>query len=152
VCRPIILVLAIFACACSRLETLTPAQLDQAEQKWRIHQPITYRLAIEMSGDRVETGTFEALVRDRQVVTLRRNGLGVTAGSGEDYSMDGLFRMLRQELSLAEKPVMLGAPAGYSAYLQAEFDPETGRLIRYRRSVGGASNAIEIKILEYAPM
>jgi hypothetical protein len=148
----LLFVLAVFESACSRLETLTPVQLDQAEQNWRTHQPVTYRLVIEMSGDRVETGTFEALVRDGKVVTLRRNGLGVTAGSGEDYSMDGLFRMMRQELSLAEKPTMLGAPAGYSAYLQAEFDTETGRLIRYRRSVGGASNAIEIEVLEYAPL
>jgi hypothetical protein len=128
---------------------LTPELLEQSQQKWKTHQPVGYRLVIEMSGDRVETGTFEVMVRDGQVVSLRRNGLIITPASGQDYSMDGLFRMLMQELGLAEKPSLLGAPGGYSAYLQVQFDPETGRLVRYRRSVGGTSNSIDIEILEY---
>ena len=103
-----------------------------------------------MTGDRVETGTFDVTVRDGQVVSLRRNGLIITPAGGQDYSMDGLFRMLMQELGLAEKPSLLGAPEGYSAYLQVQFDPETGRLARYRRSVGGTSNSIDIKVLGYA--
>ena len=102
-----------------------------------------------MSGDRVETGTFEVMVRDGQVVSLRRNGLIITPASGQDYSMDGLFRMLMQELGLAEKPSLLGAPGGYSAYLQVQFDPESGRIVRYRRSVGGTSNSIDIKVLDF---
>jgi hypothetical protein len=141
--------IALFACACSRLDTLTPELLEQSQQKWKTHQPVGYRLVIEMSGDRVETGTFEVMVRDGQVVSLRRNGLIITPASGQDYSMDGLFRMLMQELGLAEKPSLLGAPGGYSAYLQVQFDPETGRLVRYRRSVGGTSNSIDVEILEY---
>ena len=80
---------------------------------------MAYHLVIEMSGDRVETGKFEVMVRDGEVVSLRRNGLIITPGSGQDYSMDGLFRMLMQELGLSEKPSLLGAPGGYSAYLQA---------------------------------
>jgi len=110
---------------------------------------VEYHLVIEMSGDRVETGRFEVMVRDGQVVSIRRNGLIITPGSGQDYSMDGLFRMLMQELGLSEKPSLLGAPEGYSAYLQARFDPENGRLIRYRRSVGGTSNSIDIRVLEF---
>jgi hypothetical protein len=128
---------------------LTPQLLDQSQQKWKTHQPLAYRLVIEMSGDRIETGKFEVMVRDARVVSLRRNGLIISPASGQDYSMDGLFRMLMQELGLAEKPSLLGAPAGYSAYLQVQFDPETGRLVRYRRSVGGTSNTIDIKVLEY---
>jgi hypothetical protein len=128
---------------------LTPELLEQSQQKWKAHQPVGYRLVIEMSGDRVETGTFEVMVRDGQVVSLRRNGLIITPASGQDYSMDGLFRMLMQELGLAEKPSLLGAPGGYSAYLQVQFDPESGRIVRYRRSVGGTSNSIDIKVLDF---
>ena len=128
---------------------MTPELLNQAEQKWKAHQPAAYRLVIEMSGDRVETGRFEAAIRDGQVVTLRRNGLGVTLQRGRDYSMEGLFQLLRQELGLAEKPAMLGAPPGWAAYLQARFDENTGRLIRYRRSVGGASNSIDVRVVEF---
>ena len=73
----------------------------------------------------------------------------ITPGSSQDYSMDGLFQMLRQELGLAEKPAILGAPPGYSIYMNARFDPETGRLIHYRRIVGGTSNTIDVQVTEY---
>jgi hypothetical protein len=134
--------------ACSRLPTLTPDTLTAAQQKWNAHKPGAYRLVLEMSGDRVEPGRFEVEVRSGQVVSLRRNGLVVTS-SGQDYTMEGLFHMLVQELGLAEKPAMLGAPSGYSVYLSARFDDTMGRLIRYRRIVGGTSNSIEVNVLEY---
>ena len=66
--------------------------------------------------------------------------------------MDGLFHMLGQELGLAERPAMLGAPEGYSVYLTARFDETNGRLVRYRRIVGGASNSIEVKVVEFVQM
>jgi hypothetical protein len=75
---------------------LTPQLLDQSQQKWKTHQPVAYRLVIEMSGDRIETGKFDVMVRDARVISLRRNGLIISPASGQDYSMDGLFRMLMQ--------------------------------------------------------
>jgi hypothetical protein len=134
---------------CARLPALTPAILEQAEQKWDAHKPAEYRLVIEMSGDRVETGRFEVLVHAGQVVSFRRNGLVLAPERGQDYSMEGLFRVLEQELGLAEKPSMLGAPEGYTIYTTAKFDEITGRLVRYRRIVGGASNSIDIDVMEY---
>jgi len=135
--------------ACSGLPTLTPGVLTQSEEKWNAHRPPSYRLVVEMSGDRVETGRFEVEVRNGQTVSLRRNGLVIRPNTGQDYSIDGLFRMLEQELSLAEKPTTVGAPEGYSVYTNAKFDDTTGRLIRYRRIVGGTSNSIEVNVLEY---
>jgi hypothetical protein len=135
--------------SCSRLPALTPAALSDAEQRWKANAPAAYRLSLEMSGDRVETGLFEVEVRSGSIVSLRRNGMIVRAAEGQDYTMEGLFRMLAQELSLAEKPAMLGAPPGYSVYPTARFDDASGRLIRYRRTVGGASNSIEVKVLEF---
>ena len=138
------------AAACGRLPALTPGILSQAEQKWDAHKPAAYRLVVEMSGDRVETGRFEVEVRSGKVLSLRRNGLVIAANSGQDYSMEGLFHVLAQELGLAEKPTMLGAPDGYLIYTTAKFDDATGRLIRYRRIVGGASNSIEVNVAEFA--
>jgi hypothetical protein len=141
--------LLLASAACSRLPTLTADTLRQAEQKWNSQKPDVYRLVIEMSGDRVETGRFEIEVRAGQVVSLRRNGLVIRANAGQDYSMEGLFHMLEQELGLAEKPAIVGAPPGYSVYTNAKFDDTTGRLIRYRRIVGGTSNSIEINVVEF---
>jgi Family of unknown function (DUF6174) len=136
--------------ACSRLPTLTPEILSQAEQKWKAHRPGAYRIVVEMSGDRVETGRFEVEVRSGQVVSLRRNGLIIRPNPGQDYTMEGLFHMLEQELGLAEQPATVGAPPGYAVYTTAKFEDATGRLIRYRRIVGGTSNSIEVNIAEYS--
>jgi len=135
--------------ACNRLPTLTPQILEQAEQKWASQQPGSYCLVIEMSGDRIETGHFEVQVRSGQVVSLRRNGLILQPSRGQDYTIEGLFHVLEQELGLAEKPAMLGAPEGYSVYTTAKFDKSTGRLIHYRRIVAGTSNSIDINVIEY---
>lgn len=116
-----------------------------------MHRPDTYRLVLDMSGDRVETGKFEVQVRSNKVESIRRNGVTISPNLGQDYSMEGLFHILEQELGLAEKPTMLGAPDGYAVYTNARFDETTGRLIRYRRTVGGASNSIDINVLEFQP-
>ena len=145
----VLLIALLATAACSGLDTLTPGLLKEAEEKWNVTRPVSYRIVIDMSGDRVEAGRFEATIRDEKVVSLRRNGSVISPDRGQDYSMEGLFQMLRQEMGLAEKPSMLGAPAGYSVYMQARFDEVNGRLIRYSRSVGGASNAVEIDVVEY---
>jgi hypothetical protein len=135
--------------ACSRLQPLTPDRLAEAEGRWKMHQPDGYRLVIEISGDRVEVGRFELNVQHGRTTDLKRNNLVIRPTAGQDYSMDGLFRMLEQELGLAEKPATLGAPPGYSVYLTAEFDDQTGRLMRYRRIVGGTSNSIDVNVVEF---
>jgi hypothetical protein len=140
------------AAACSRLPTLTPQILTDAEQKWSKQRPNAYRLVVEMSGDRVEAGRFEVEVRGSETVSLRRNGLVIRPNAGQDYTMEGLFRMLKQELGLAEKPALLGAPPGYAIYVTAKFDEMSGRLMRYRRIVGGTSNSIEVNVVEYQPI
>jgi hypothetical protein len=99
-----------------------------------------------MSGDRIETGRFEVNVARGQIMSLRRNGLVIRPNAGQDYSMDGLFHMLEQELGLADRPTTLGAPEGYSVYINARFDDATGRLVRYRRIVGGTSNSIDVNV------
>jgi hypothetical protein len=137
------------AAACSRLPAVTTDILKENERKWKAHKPDSYRLQLEMSGDHVESGRFEVEVRMGEITSLRHNGLVVRPNAGQDYTMDGLFHMLAQELSLAGKPALLNAPPGYSVYTTARFDEESGRLIRYRRVVGGTSNAIEVNVLEF---
>ena len=144
-------VLFILLAGCSGLDTLTEDVLVDAERRWRSEGPGLYRLVVEMSGERVETGVFEVLVLDGRVVSLKRNGQVVLPDRGQDYSMEGLFGMLRQELALSEQPALMGAPPGFAAYLLVRFDDETGRLERYRRTVGGANNNIEIEVVEYTP-
>jgi hypothetical protein len=135
--------------ACSRLNTLTPELLAQAEARWNRANIGSYQLEVEMKGDRLEKALFEVTVRSGQVVSLKRNGQAVQIAPDRDYSIPGLFRTLHQELDLVKKPVLLGAPEGYTAYPMAAFDGQNGRLVQYRRTVGGASNTIDIRVVEF---
>jgi len=123
--------------------------LERAEQKWNASKPQSYRLTISMEGDRVERGEFEVEVQNGVVTSVKRNGQVAKPASGQDYSMDGLFKFIREEMDLAEKPTLLGAPEGYSAYLMARFDDRTGGLRHYRRAVGGISNSIDVQVLRF---
>ena len=144
-------VIALLITGCSGLQPLTEGALVQAEERWRSNEPGSYRVLVEMNGERVEPGVFEALVRGGQVVSLKRNGQAILSDRGQDYSLQGLFDILRQELALAEQPQLLGAPEGYAAHLLVRFDLKTGRLVRYRRTVAGTNNNVEIVVLEYEP-
>ena len=137
--------------SCLRLEVLTEESLRDAEARWNANAPGLYRVKIEMTGGRVEAGLFDALVRAQQVVSLRRNGQVILPDRAEDYSVRGLFRMLEQELALADQPTLLGAPSGYAVHMLVRFNPDNGRLERYRRTVTGVDNNIEITILEFEP-
>jgi hypothetical protein len=129
------LTLTVLLGGCSRLDVLTEETLLEARGLWRSTAPGFYRLTVEMSGERIETGIFEVLVRDGEVVSLKRNGQVVLPDRSQDYSIEGLFRLLEMELALAQEPSSLGAAPGYSAHLLVRFDEETGRLDTYRRTV-----------------
>jgi len=137
--------------ACSGLSSLSPEMLDAAEMKWNASKPPSYRLVVTMEGDRVERGEFEVQVLEGRVTSLKRNGEVVKPGEVQDYSMDGMFKIIRDEMDVAKNPSPFEAPEGYSAYLMARFDSRTGRLEHYRRSVGGVSNSIDIRILRFEP-
>jgi hypothetical protein len=144
-----VMLAALLIASCSGLSTLTPAMLDDAEAKWKKAKPSSYRLIVAMEGDRVEREEFDVQVEGGAVTALKRNGEAVSLRVGEDHSMEGLFRIVRQEIDLAKNPVLLGAQPGYSVYLMARFDSRTGGLIHFRRSVGGISNSIDIEVLKF---
>lgn len=135
--------------ACSGLEPLDADRLNAARALWSSHRPDLYRATIQMRGERIEAGRFDVIVRAGEVASITLNGQTVQPSRVGDYTIDGLLGILEQELELADTPGLLGAPAGYSARLSARFDPETGRLIQYRRTVEGASSSIEIEVLAF---
>jgi hypothetical protein len=142
----------VFLVSCSGLTTLTRPMIDDAEKKWTASKASSYRLVVVMSGDRLERSEYDVKVDSGIVVELKRNGKTVNPAAGQDYSMDGLFSIVKQELDLSETPTKLGAPEGYMAYLMAQFDASTGRLVKFRRSVGGVSNSIDIVVQTYEPL
>ena len=143
--------LGLLFASCSGLSTLTPEMLDQAEKQWNAGKPASYHLVVTMSGDRLEKSEYDVRVENGVVTGLTRNGKGVNSFQGQDYSMDGLFKIIHEEMDLSSTPMKLGAGEGYLAYLMADFDSKTGRLVKYRRSVGGANNTIDIVVQKFEP-
>jgi hypothetical protein len=136
---------------CARLPDLSAQAIDDAERRWAEHGSLSYSMVLEFAGDRMETSLYRVAVSGGSVDTLLRDGVPASSESRSEYSVRGLFGVLRRELAMAERPALLGAPAGYRVYLRARFEPITGRLDRYDRSVGGASNRITIRVLEFSP-
>lgn len=123
--------------------------LDEAEAKWNAAKPSSYTLVVAIDGDRKEREEFEVRVENGVATALKLNGEAASSRSAKDYSMEGLFGIIREEMDLSRNPAMFGAPAGYSAYLMARFDTRTGGLAHYRRAVGGVSNSIDIQVLSF---
>src|SRR5436190_13755148 len=141
-------IVLLFLASCSRLNPLTVESIQTAEGKWKTTKPGMYHMTVEMKGDRVEANHFDITVRGEQV-SIRRDGEVILPAKPRDYAMEGWFRMLRQELDLAANPTLLGAPEGYASYPMARFDSDSGRLLRFQRSVGGVQNSIEINIVGF---
>jgi hypothetical protein len=141
-------IVLLFLASCSRLTPLTLESVQTAEARWKASKPGMYHMSVEMKGDRIEPNHFDITVRGEEV-SIRRDGDVILPAKPRDYAMEGWFRMLRQELDLAANPPLLGAPEGYSSYPMARFDADSGRLLRFQRTVGGVQNSIEINIVGF---
>jgi hypothetical protein len=137
--------------SCSGLSALTPQMIDEAQKQWNASRPASYRLVVTMEGDRLDKSEYDVQVENGVVTKLTRNGEAVNSFQGQDYSMDGLFSIVREEMDLAGTPAKLGAGSGHAVYLMANFDRATGRLVKYRRAVGGANNSIDIAVQTFEP-
>ena len=147
---PLLLFFLMLTAACSRLPELTPDSLHAAQVRWEKSGPSSYRMAVETDSDRMEPSKYEVTVKAKEIVKLERNGSLLKPDAGNSsYTVEGLFHTMDQEIDLATKPQLLGAPPGYSSYPMASFDPENGRLLRFQRSVGGTKNSIEIKVTNF---
>jgi len=144
------LLFVLLSAACSRIPQLTPEALQAARSKWEMSGPDSYRMAVEIKSDRMDPSAYEVTVKGKGIVQLERNGTILEAAAGSNsYTVEGLFQTMDQEIDLAKKPQLLGAPPGYSSYPMASFDPQTGRLLRFQRSVGGTKNSIEITVTRF---
>lgn len=133
------------------LSELTPTRLAHARERWADAALGNYECEVLVRADRLDEGRFELEVRDGHVARARHNGVDAS-GRADAYSIAGLFEILQRELELSERPSQgFGAPAGYRAYLHARFHDTLGYPEVYRRSVGGTSNAIEIRVVRLQP-
>ncbi len=143
--------------ACSGLgpppmEPLTASTLEAARRRWEANGADSYHLVVRVRAPRVRTPTlYDLVVAGDRLVRVARNGEVLSPGTAAryDYSVPGLFALLGDDLKLVDVGGRGGTPP---IDLRVRFEPETGRLVRYRRSVGGARRRVLlVEVLAYEP-
>ena len=99
----------------------------------------------------METLIYDIVVRGGGIASIKRDGNAIQPEHTEDYSISGLFHLMRLEMELQKKSPE-GTPEAL-ATMFAYFEPETGRIQRYRRSAIGSrrTRTLKIEVLNYEP-
>src|SRR5207249_12046722 len=125
-------------------QRLTPEELRVAQDRWDRAGPRDYDLAIDKTiGSAAADGVKNS---DRITVEVRAgkaasgtiNGQPLEPRLLSQYDMPGWLSFVEEFLRQAEQP---GAPR---TFLAADFDPQTGALRRFRRSVRTTREWVEV--------
>jgi hypothetical protein len=131
-------------------EPLTAAGLEAAEARWRDAGPRDYDLAVSVRG--AQSGEHRVEVRGGRVVAMTTGGAPVDPRVWPYWSVEGLFRFLREELAAAERPREAhGADGSAQVVLRVAFDGELGYPRRFLRHVLGGGAGIEWEVTGLAP-
>lgn len=134
------------------METLTSAALDEAERRWEAQGAESYHLVVRVRAPRFAPAVYDLVVKEGKVVEMERDGsaLPIEEAGRHDFSVAGLFDLLREDLPLAgEHPIGSAPPID----LRARFNPATGRLERYRRTVGTKRRRVLlVEVVQYEPL
>jgi hypothetical protein len=124
-------------------QQLKPETLEKAEALWKEKGPKDYLLAYTIS-TQSKAGPGEThyvvKVKDGHAFEAKVNGLKQDSDRMSFYGMPSLFGYIDKFLDLDEKP---GAP---KTYVRGIFDPKTGALERYIRSVMSTGDRVEINV------
>ncbi len=138
--------------ACARkepgMEPLTQSVLDAAEQRWKARGTDSYHLVLKVEAARMEAVMYDIVTRGGEIVSMKRDGRPIQPEHAEDYSIAGLFRLMRLEMHLMDKKPE-GVPITL-AQMFARFDTATGRPDVYRRTTN-KSKHLKISVVEFQP-
>jgi hypothetical protein len=134
------------------MEPLTATTLAAAERRWAAHGAESYHLVVRVRAPRLQPVVYDMVVADREPVRIERDGRDVRPEDLDryDYSVSRLFDLLRKDLPLTDaRPIGDTPPID----LRAQFEPDTGRLVRYRRTIGTARRRVLlVEVLAYEPL
>ena len=123
---------------------LKPEMLETAQALWIEKGPRDYLLAYKISTVSRETGAHEAhylvKVKDGRAYEAKVDGIEQEPDRMVWYGMPKLFYYIQGFLDKDAEP---GKP---KVYARAVFDPETGALLRYIRSVMTTGDRVEINV------
>jgi uncharacterized protein DUF6174 len=129
---------------------LTPAQLAEAEERWRLNGPADYDLDFsERLNEDAEGDRLLIRVREGNVVAVLRDGKPLStdelpASERQLYSVPGLFKQIAGRLEEDRA-------AGKRNYATAYFDNTTGYPVRYVHRDRGTRHRLEWIVRLLAP-
>jgi hypothetical protein len=132
-------------------QQLTPEQLQAAMALWAAKGPADYDLVIDKTySSAYSDGTesrdrIEAVVRNKQVVAAALNGAPMERRQWPDNDVPGWFGFVERFLQIDTQP---GARRTFRV---AEFHPDTGQLLRFRRRVSRTRERQEV-VLRLTPV
>ncbi len=100
--------------------------------------------------------TYKVYVRDgsvRAVRLVRPDGKAVALKPADMnfYSVEGLFRTIREELAQSQEPRPFGQPPGTTVVLTMRSDDRLGYPTIYRRDIFGVEDRMGIDVIELTP-
>lgn len=148
-------ILCASASGCATGEDVTTRALDKARARWEQAALNDYNIEWTSSGARL--GHYRVAVRQGEVVSVQSvlpDGRVVEARPGDPsyYSVEGLFRVLEEELDHALSDTPFGRPRGTRVLLKFVTDPVLGYPTRYRRDVAGTRQGLAIDVVSLVPV
>lgn len=146
------LVAVVRLAAGTRLPEVTEAALDDALVRWQENGPNSYRLEIEIEGQRPGIVTVEV---EQDVVTkMTRDGQTPSQSrTWSAWAVPGMFDTIERELEMAADPVgEMGdenASPGARLWLRGEFDPTYGYPAKFHRAVLGGGPEVYWQVTRF---
>ena len=128
----VIWVIFAFATAGPRLPEIDQAQLDAARQKWKANGPSDYDITVAVSGTRA--AVYHVEVRDGKAIQATRDETPLTdPRTLGTWSVPGMFDTMQSDVDHIDQPIQISEKESHHVSPRAEFHPELGYPIRYRR-------------------
>jgi hypothetical protein len=130
-------------------QQLTMEQLQTNEDLWDKAGPADYDLSVDKTiqsanADEPFRDRIEVKVRKKRVVAASLNGLPMQRRLWDDNDMPGWFGFVERFLKIDE------APGAAPTFRTAQFDPRTGQLLHFTRSVSTTRERQEL-VLQLKP-
>jgi hypothetical protein len=136
----------LFATRGEQLPEVTYTVLDDADARWEANDPGSYDLEIVQSG--VNPGKVEVEVREGNVTKALHNGRPLKPHTWDDWSVPGLFAIIRLDLDVCAKEAKQNPGGRPSIFSRGKFDSKYGYPLVYRRMTPSGQDA-EWKMVKF---
>lgn len=136
-------------------DPVRPERVEADAARWAAAGIRDYDLVWQSVSTR-NRSTYKVYVRDgdvRAVRLVRPDGKAVALKPADMnfYSVDGLFRTIREELAQSQEPRPFGQPPGTTVVLTMRSEDKLGYPTLYRRDIFGVEDRMGIDVIELTP-